>query len=58
MIDGETEARLIFASELNRFVLDGNNYLYVDVGGGSTELTLIKNNQVSISKSLRSAPSV
>lgn len=51
MIDGETEARLIFASELNRFVLDGNNYLYVDVGGGSTELTLIKNNKVSISKS-------
>jgi len=51
IIDGETEARLIFASELNRFVLDGNNYLYVDVGGGSTELTLIKNNEVSISKS-------
>lgn len=51
IIDGETEARLIFASELNRFVIDGNNYLYVDVGGGSTELTLIKNNRVGISKS-------
>lgn len=51
IIDGETEARLIFASELNRFVIDKNNYLYVDVGGGSTELTLIKNNKVSISKS-------
>lgn len=51
IIDGETEARLIFASELRRFVLDENNYLYVDVGGGSTELTLIQNNKVSISKS-------
>lgn len=51
VIDGETESKLIFASELSRFVQDQNNYLYVDVGGGSTELTLIKNNKVCISKS-------
>lgn len=51
VIDGETEARLIFGSELKKFIQDDNNYLYVDVGGGSTELTLLKNNKVSLSKS-------
>lgn len=51
IIDGDTEAKLIFATELRNFVLDENNYLYVDVGGGSTELTLITNGKVSTSHS-------
>lgn len=51
IIDGETEARLIFASELKKFVVDENSYLFVDVGGGSTELTLINNGHIGISKS-------
>ncbi len=51
IIDGNTEAELIFATELQNFILDQNNYLYVDVGGGSTELTLIANGKVSISHS-------
>lgn len=51
IIDGTTEAELIFATELQNFILDGNNYLYVDVGGGSTELTLISNGEVLLSQS-------
>lgn len=51
IIDGTTEAELIFATELQNFILDGNNYLYVDVGGGSTELTLITDGEVKLSKS-------
>ena len=51
IIDGNTEAELIFATELKHFILDENNYLYVDVGGGSTELTLITNGKVSKSHS-------
>lgn len=51
IIDGQTEAELIFKSELQRFLLDQGNYLYVDVGGGSTELTLISNGKVQLSKS-------
>lgn len=51
IIDGTTEAELIFATELQNFVLDKNNYLYVDVGGGSTELTLITDGEVKLSKS-------
>ena len=51
IIDGTTEAELIFATELQNFILDENNYLYVDVGGGSTELTLITDGEVKLSKS-------
>lgn len=51
IIDGKTEAELIFASELSKFIQDENNYLYVDVGGGSTELTLIAQGEVQFSKS-------
>lgn len=51
IIDGNTEAELIFATELQHFILDENNYLYVDVGGGSTELTIITNGKVALSHS-------
>jgi len=51
IIDGDTEAQLIFATELRNFVLDKKNYLYVDVGGGSTELTIISNGKVITSQS-------
>lgn len=53
IIDGTTEAELIFATELQNFILDGNNYLYVDVGGGSTELTLISDGEVQFSQSFQ-----
>ncbi|MFA7687706.1 MAG: exopolyphosphatase [Moheibacter sp.] len=46
IIDGNREAELIFATDLRAFVQDKNNYLYVDVGGGSTELTLITQGKV------------
>src|SRR5690554_2624087 len=51
IIDGEIEARLIFTSELRKFLLNRNDYLYVDVGGGSTELTLLHCGKVAASKS-------
>lgn len=51
IIDGNTEAELIFTTGLQNFVLDENDYLYVDVGGGSTELTLITNGKVLTSYS-------
>lgn len=51
IIDGQTEAELIFESELQKFMVDDNNYLYVDVGGGSTELTLIVKGKVLKSQS-------
>ena len=51
VIDGKTEAELIFSTELSAFVKDHKTYLYVDVGGGSTELTLLKDNKIFASKS-------
>lgn len=42
VINGDREAKLIFSNfKRQRINLDGN-YLYIDVGGGSTEITLIK----------------
>jgi exopolyphosphatase/guanosine-5'-triphosphate,3'-diphosphate pyrophosphatase len=42
LIDGKTEADLIF-SNFEVSLLDRNrDYIYIDVGGGSTELTLIR----------------
>ena len=51
IISGKTEAELIFSTELSSFVKDNKTYLYVDVGGGSTELTLLKDNKIFASKS-------
>lgn len=51
IIDGNREAELIFETDLRSFVENRHNYLYVDVGGGSTELTLITEGKVSISHS-------
>lgn len=51
IITGKTEAELIFSTELSAFVKDNKTYLYVDVGGGSTELTLLKDNKIFASKS-------
>ena len=51
IIDGKMEAELLFNTELGDFIKDQKTYLYVDVGGGSTELTLLKDSKVFTSKS-------
>lgn len=42
IIDGNTEADLIFNTHIAEKLNPNGTYLYMDVGGGSTELTLIK----------------
>ncbi len=51
IIDGETEGNIIFETELKSYVNDSKNYLYVDVGGGSTECTLLAHGKVITTKS-------
>ena len=52
IINGQEEARLIFAAEMLHKVSGGErDFLYMDVGGGSTELTLFSNNQLVASRS-------
>lgn len=53
IISGEKEADIIFLTELDKFRDSGDNYLYVDVGGGSTELTLLSGGKVVKSKSFK-----
>lgn len=44
IIDGEEEARLILQNDFLRGLIeDARDFLYVDVGGGSTEITVFKN---------------
>lgn len=43
VLSGDEEANLIFSNYFTQNLKTRGNYLYIDVGGGSTELTLIKN---------------
>lgn len=40
VIDGRQEAELIFSNRIDRQFTDQDTFLYIDVGGGSTELNL------------------
>ncbi|MEZ4600044.1 MAG: hypothetical protein R2940_09705 [Syntrophotaleaceae bacterium] len=40
IIDGKQEAELIFGNRIDRQFFDHDSFLYIDVGGGSTELSL------------------
>ncbi|MDP2386247.1 MAG: exopolyphosphatase [Bacteroidota bacterium] len=51
IIDGKTEAATIFSNHVEELMDPKQAYLYIDVGGGSTELTLISNRKVLASKS-------
>ena len=53
IIDGEEEAAIIAATDLHAFIDKNKTYLYVDVGGGSTEFTVIKNGESITSKSFK-----
>lgn len=52
-IDGEDEAAIIAATDLHTFINPNKTYLYVDVGGGSTEFSVIHNGQKKMSKSFK-----
>lgn len=51
IIDGPIEAQMIFANKSDDRYLGYDAYLYVDVGGGSTEITLFSQGQVAASES-------
>lgn len=53
VIEGEEEAKLIFSNFFAQNVDPKGNYLYIDVGGGSTECTLIKKGKPITSKSFK-----
>lgn len=51
IIHGSKEAKVIYASHADQNIDKSKNYLYVDVGGGSTELSLFSSGQLMASKS-------
>ncbi|MCM8569903.1 exopolyphosphatase [Gramella jeungdoensis] len=53
IIDGSHEAAIIAATDLHALIQNDCNYLYVDVGGGSTEYTLYSNGKTIASRSFK-----
>lgn len=51
IIDGKLEAALVFSNHIEQILNPKFAYLYIDVGGGSTELTLYFNQKVIAAKS-------
>jgi len=51
IIDGSVEAEMIFASHIAETLQADRAYLYIDVGGGSTELTFFARSERLISRS-------
>lgn len=53
IIDGKKEAAIIASTDLHHLVKTDQTYLYVDVGGGSTEFSLFDNGKIVASKSFK-----
>lgn len=53
IIDGKTEATIIASTDLHHLLKTDQSYLFVDVGGGSTEFTLFSNGTMIASRSFK-----
>ncbi|RYD56636.1 MAG: exopolyphosphatase [Sphingobacteriales bacterium] len=51
IITGQEEANVIYETHIAENLSTGKSYMYVDVGGGSTEVTLFANNQIVFKES-------
>lgn len=51
IIDGKLEAALVFSNHIEELLNPKHAYLYIDVGGGSTELTLYYDHKVVATRS-------
>jgi exopolyphosphatase / guanosine-5'-triphosphate,3'-diphosphate pyrophosphatase len=46
IIDGQQEAELVYSNRIVEMINNEGSYLYVDVGGGSTEITMFSKREV------------
>ena len=53
IIDGNDEAAIIASTDLKQLISDNKVFLYVDVGGGSTEFTVFSNGKNIVSHSFK-----
>ncbi len=53
IIDGNDEAAIIASTDLKSLIQDDKAFLYVDVGGGSTEFTVFADGKMTASRSFK-----
>ena len=53
VIDGKKEASIIASSDLKQFINSDKTFLYVDVGGGSTEFSIFSGGKIVASRSFK-----
>lgn len=53
IINGKKEAAIIASTDLHNLLKKDNTYLFVDVGGGSTEFTVFSDGKIVTSKSFK-----
>jgi exopolyphosphatase / guanosine-5'-triphosphate,3'-diphosphate pyrophosphatase len=53
IIDGKEEANILYHTQIKKIVDGGKAYLFIDVGGGSTELTYYFDNKEVASRSFK-----
>lgn len=51
IISGDQEAKIILQTQLSKILDPSKHYLYVDVGGGSAEVSLLYNGKIEASRS-------
>lgn len=51
IVEGQREANIIYSSHVNEALDAKKTYLYIDVGGGSTELSVFSDGQPEVSRS-------
>lgn len=51
IVEGQTEANIIYSTHIAESLELDKNYLYIDVGGGSTELSIFTMGKVEVSRS-------
>lgn len=51
IVEGQREANIIYASHIEQTLERTKNYLYIDVGGGSTELSVFSGGEMIASRS-------
>lgn len=51
IISGKEEAEIIYSTHIEKLITSNSSFLYVDVGGGSVEITLFENGHTEKSKS-------
>lgn len=53
LINGKQEAAIIASTDLKKLIQTDQSYLYIDVGGGSTEFTLFTKGSIKVSRSFK-----